>query len=58
VAADLGIDASSVQTGDAVSIQVLRMELDQQQSTSAQLSAVLKTPAQPAPGSRLVDVYV
>jgi hypothetical protein len=57
MAADLAINPSSIQAGDAVSLRVLRMELDQQQSASAQLTQVLKTPAQPAPGSRLVDVY-
>jgi putative motility protein YjfB-like len=57
MASDLAVNPSSVQTGDAVSIRVLRMALDQQQSASAQVTAAMKTPAQPAPGSRLVDVY-
>ena len=59
MASDLTINASFLasQTSDVVSMRVLRMALDAQQSAGAQMAETLKSPAQPAAGSRLVDVY-
>ncbi|HEY1366984.1 MAG TPA: YjfB family protein [Gaiellaceae bacterium] len=60
MAADLAINTSALagQASDVVSLRVLRMALDAQQSAGAQLAETLQPQPQPAAGTgRLVDVY-